>query len=303
MIRVAAFLAAGFAAFGAVPAAAADGEARHAVGTDLLFSTDAEDTSVVKAGLNFDLRHKGPEQYLGVRVEKAWFKPLGEHWRGRERAYVRAADSLGGWKWNATVGTDGDTVLGSAAIHDEARFRKELFVEREILETPEGLTRGIYYTFAGAAIDLPANERNVLTLVGGLQEFTGDNLRTHLRANFVHVLKPEAGLSLQLRTRYFRNSDPNEYDYYSPRWYAQAVPILQLRRYSNGWRYLLAGGVGVQRDSESKWRRSSYLNAQVTTPPKRGWAGTAAFLFSETPSTTGQGYKYMQLNVGLTRAF
>jgi hypothetical protein len=100
-----------------------------------------------------------------------------------------------------------------------------------------------------------------VTLVGGVQEFTGDNVRTHLRANFVHVLKPEASLSLQLRTRYFRNSDPREYDYYSPRWYAQAVPILQLRRFSNGWRYLVAGGVGVQRDSESKWRRSSYFNA------------------------------------------
>ena len=304
MIRTAArALAAGLIL--AAPAAAADMDApRHAVGADLFFSTDAEDTEVVRAGLNFDLRRSGPEKYLGLRVEKAWFRPLGEHWRGRERGYVRAADEVGGWKWNATVGSDGHTILGSAAIHDEERFRKELFVERDIIETPRGLDRGIYYTFGGLALDLPADERNVVTLVGGLQEFTGDNLRTHARANFVHVLKPEAGVSLQLRTRWFRNSHPREQDYYSPRWYAQAVPVLQLRRFTDsGWRYLVAGGVGLQRDSDSDWRRSSYFNAQVSSPQRARWAMNGALLFSETPSTAGSGYRYLQLSFGLTRAF
>lgn len=283
--------------------AAAPATAQRAIGTDLSVSTDADDTSVVKTGLNLDWRYKGADEYLGIRIEKAWFRPLGQDWRGRERAYLRGAGSARRWKWNASVGTDGRTVLGSASINDQSRFRKELFVEREILETPQGLARGIYYTFAGAAIDLPANERNVLTLVGGVQEFTGDNVRTHIRANFIHVLKPEAGLSLQLRTRYFRDSAPGEFDYYSPRWYAQAVPVLQLRRFSGGWRYLLAGGVGAQRDSASKWRRSSYFNAQVTSPARRGLAVTAALLFSETPSATGESYNYLQLTAGVRRTF
>ena len=304
MIRAAVVILAAMQLIAAAPAAAGDAdETSHAAGSDLFFSTDAEDTEVVKAGLNLDWRYEGPEEYLGVRLEKAWFRPLGQRWRGRERAYVRAADSLGDWKWNANVATDGHTVLGSAAIHDEARFRKEFFVEREILETPQGLGRGIYYTFVGAAIDLPADDRNLLTLVGGIQDFTGDNVRTHLRANLIHVAKPEWGLSVQLRTRYFRNSDPHEFDYYSPRWYAQAVPVLQLRRFSKGWRYLVAGGVGVQRDSESRWRRSSYFNAQITSPPRRRWAGHAALLFSETPTATGQSYNYLQLTLGLTRSF
>lgn len=275
----------------------------HAVGTDIFFSTDADHTSVIKSGINLDWFYSNPEKYLGVRFEKAWFKPLGQQWHGRERAYVEAADSIRKWKLAGRAGTDGHSVLGSASIHNEARFRQEYFVERDIVETPIGLRRGIYYTFAGAAIDLPANDRNVVTLFGGLQDFTGENLRTHLRANLIHVLNPDAGLSIQLRTRYFHNSDPREFDYYSPRWYTQAVPVLQLRRFSHGWRYLLAAGVGVQRDSDSGWRRSSYLNAQLTSPPNRGWAIKGAALFSETPSTTGQSYNYLQMNLGVTRAF
>jgi hypothetical protein len=288
----------------AAPAPAPAAPPSQAVGTDLFFSTDADRTHVVKAGLNLDWGYEGPERYVGIRLEKAWFKPLGRRWQGRNRFYLRTADSLGAWKWNLTAGTDGHSVLGAADIHDESKFRKEFFVEREIVETRAGLKRGIYYTFVGAAVDLPADDRNLITLVGGAQAFTGRNLRTHLRATFIHVLDPELGLSLQLRTRYFHDSDPHEFDYYSPRWYAQAVPVLQMRRFTaSGWRYLLAGGIGAQRDSASGWHRSSYFNAQLTSPPRRRWSGTSSLLFSETPTATGRSYNYMQLTLGLTRTF
>jgi hypothetical protein len=291
-------------AAGASPCAAAAQAPAHAIASDLFVSTDADHTDVVKAGLNLDWRDGGPEEYLGVRLEKALFKPVGTRWQSRTRAYLRAADSAGQWKWNLTAGSDGRTVLGAADIHDESAFRKEFFVEREVVETRTGLKRGIYYTFGGAAIDLPLNDRNVLTLVGGAQQFTGDNLRTHVRATYVHVLSPEQGLSIQLRTRYFHDSVPHEFDYYSPRWYVQAVPVLQLRRFTDsGWRYVVAGGVGAQRDSSTNWRRSSYFNAQVSSPPKAGWSGTAALLFSETPTTAGHSYDYVQMTVGLAHRF
>lgn len=284
-------------------AGAATGPA-HAVGADLFGSTDADGTAVVRAGLNLDFAYEGPDEYLGVRIERAWFNPGGQGWQARERVYVRGADDLGQWTWTAQVGTDGDSLLGSASIHDDAAFRKEFFVEREILETPQGLARGLYYTFAGGAIDLPADDRNIVTLVGGLQAFTGDNVRTHLRANYVHVVKPDLGLSAQLRTRWFRDSVPHEYDYYSPRWYAQVLPVLQMRRTSaSGWRYLVAGGLGLQRDSATGWRRSSYFNAQLTSPAGRPWTGHAAMLFSETPTTSGRSYSYLQFTAGMARAF
>jgi hypothetical protein len=126
-----------------------------AVGADVFYASDADDTELMRVGLNLDWRHRGPEEYLGIRLEKARFNPSGRGWQSDERVYLRAADQLGQWKWSAQAGTDGDTVLGSASIHDESKFRKEVFLEREILETPQGLDRGIYYTFAGAAIDLP----------------------------------------------------------------------------------------------------------------------------------------------------
>ena len=92
-------------------ARAADAPPSHAVGADVFFSTDAEHTDVVKAGLNLDLSHHGSEDYLGFRLEKAWFKPLGEGWQGRERAYVRAAGPAG-----TGVAARAGTTMNSLAV-------------------------------------------------------------------------------------------------------------------------------------------------------------------------------------------
>lgn len=290
------------------PAAAvaqnAQGTSSPAIGADLFYSSDAEDTEILRSGINFDLRRTGPEQYYGLRVERARFRPLGQQGRTMERAYARAANSADRWTWKATVGTDGHTILGSASIHDDSRARKEVFVEREIVETPLGVSRGIYYSFAGAAIDLPADDRNIVTLFAGVQPFTGNNVRKHLRATYVRVLKPEWGLSAQLRTRYFHSSEPGEFDYYSPRWYVEALPVLQVRRFIGGWQILGAAGYGAQRDSESGWRSSRFFNARVTSPAfQKDWALSGGLLYTNTPVSTGFTYRYLQLNLAVSKAF
>jgi hypothetical protein len=275
----------------------------HAVGFDVFASTDADDTEVIKAGVSADWRYRGPDDYLGIRVETARFKPLGGPSTEDQRVYLRFADKTGGWSWKGQVGTDGETALGAVSVHNEARFRQEYFIEREILETPRGLDEGVYYTFVGGAFDLPVDDRNGFTAVVGLQDFTGDNVRTHLRLSYVHVLKPEWGLSAQIRTRYFHSSDPGEFDYYSPENYAEIMPVLQVRRYSNGWRWSVAGGVGGQKETGGDWRSARYFNAQVTSPPIREWAVNAAVTYSNTPVTSGYTYDYTQVNFGIVRAF
>lgn len=277
-----------------------------AVGTEFFYSTDADDTEVVRAALDFDLRNAGPDSYLGVRAEKARYNPSGTGWEGRERVYLRAADRLGHWQLRARVGTDGDTVIGAVSVNDDSRFRKEAFVERDIVETRAGLDRGIYSTFVGAAIDLPVDDRNVFTALVGVQAFTGENVRLHLRGSYSHVVKPDWGLSVQLRGRYFDSSHPREFDYYSPDWYAEALPIVQMRRFVGGWELVGAAGYGMQRDSGSDWRASRYLHARFRSPLASSWSVNGAVTYTNTPSATGvsnDGYSYVQFTLGLSRRF
>jgi hypothetical protein len=281
----------------------AEARAPAAATIDLFASSDADDTEVVRAGLNLDWFHPSEDRYQGVRLEKARFKPLGEGTTTFERIYARYADKAGHWTWNAQVGTDGDTVLGSVNIADTSRWRKEFFVERDILETRRGVGEGIYYTFAGAAFDVPLGERDTASVVAGAQGFTGKNVRLHLRGNYVHVIKPEWGLSVQLRGRYFHSTHPGEFDYFSPRWYAEVLPVIQMRRYAGGWRYLLAAGYGAQRDVASDWRASRFLNAQISSPVDRNFQVKASVVYSNTPVGSGYVYDYLQGTLAVTKRF
>lgn len=293
----------------AMPAALAaqDIEPGPAVGAEVFASSDSDDTDILRTAIDFDLRNAGENDRIGVRVEKAWYDPSGTGTRERERVFGRFATTSGDWDIAILAGTDGHTIIGSASAHDNSAFRKEVFIERDVVETQRGLDEDIYSTFIGAAIDLPLNERNIVTVLGGVQEFTGDNLRLHARANYVHVVKPEWGLSLQLRGRYFRDSDPGEFDYYSPRWYAQALPVVQLRRFVGGWELVGAGGIGAQRDANTDWRQSNFAHFRFHSPRNaQNWTAFGDVTYTDTPSNTatiGSGYDYIQGRIGVMRRF
>lgn len=272
-------------------------------GVQVYYSSDADDTEVVKTALDLDLSHADSEHYQGLSLEIARFQPAGQPWVEQHRLYYRFAGGEA-WKWSGRVGSDGHTVLGSVSVHNEAPRRQEYFVEREIIETPLGLRDGLYSTYAGAAFDLPFDERNLLTTVVGVQHFDGRNVRLHLRGSFISTLSAEHGLSAQLRLRYFHDSVANESDYYAPGWHAQALPTLQLRRFAKGWRYALAAGYGVQRSADTSWRPARLLEASITSP-KAGsaWSFQAGFTYTNTPVDNGSGYDYRQFFMSLGRSF
>jgi hypothetical protein len=274
------------------------------VGFESFYSSDADGTEIAKTLLDVDFQHMDSEHYQGFSLEDARFLPFGHTWVQSYRVYFRFADSSAQWKWDGRIGSDGHTLLGTADVHDEDPFRQEYFAERAIVETPLGLQRGLYSTYAGAAYDTPFDERNILTTVVGVQDFTGRNVRLQYKGNLIHMLVPEWGVSAQLRVRYFHDSVPDEFDYFSPRWYVQAVPTLQVRRYVNGWRYAFAAGYGRQDAADSSWHDARLLEATMTSPKDgHDWVFQAAFTYTNTPINSGFTYDYKQLMLSAGRSF
>jgi len=266
-------------------------------GADIFFSTDSDDTTIVIAGIEADLRNDDDGRRLGLRFENAWITPLGNDVEQLQRVFVQASDRAGDWKWAARIGTDGDNVIGSLTASDNSRFRKEVFVERDIIQTPLGLERGIYNLFIGAAIDLPADDRNIFTVLAGVEEFTGSNTRFHARLNYIHVIKPDWGLSLQLRSRYFHSTDPFEFDYFSPEHFVQVLPVVQVRRFIGGWRLLAAGGIGAQQFTGSEWLQANFAELRAERRVRGSWFVGAEALYSNAPGDLANqidNYSYVQ---------
>jgi hypothetical protein len=276
-----------------------------AAGVELFASTDSDDTGVVKLLGRALLTDRGPDRFAGLALEQAWFTPQGEKTRSSRRIYVDLADRAGDkWLWRARLGTDGHSWLGSANLRT-SDWSKEFFLEREIVETPRGVDEGIYYTFVGGSFDIPASPRDTVNVMAGVQEFTGKNVRLHLRGSYVHVMKPEIGLSVQLRGRVFHSTKPSEFDYYSPKDFVQLLPVVQMRRFdSSGWMYLGALGLGAQHATNSGWQSARLADFRVESP--RGAGGFRAFgqIQYSNSSLSGAGdYHYVMTRVGITARF
>lgn len=278
---------------------------RPAAGSEVWASTDSEGTSVVKFLGRALWDFQGREKFAGIVVEHLWFDPaFGEKGEG-DRIYLDLADHLGtGWRWRTRVGTDGDTVLGSAELR-RADWSQSFFIEREIVETDQGLQRGIYYTFAGASTDIAIDDRNLLAVTGGVQEFTGENVRLHLRSRLIHTVKAEAGLSAHLDARYYHSTEPGEFDYFSPKDFFRLLPLVQLRRSNDdGWMFLAAGGVGAQRSTGADWSVARFAQLRVESPPsRRNLDGFGEVLYATDSISGGTDYDYLMGRAGITMAF
>ncbi|WP_338468398.1 hypothetical protein RXV95_07580 [Novosphingobium sp. ZN18A2] len=276
-----------------------------AAGLEVSASTDSDGTDVIKVLGRALWNFEGKDKYAGIAVEHAWFSPARGRARVADRVYLDLADSLNAdWRWRARVGTDGHTVLGSAELR-KADWSRSIFVERDIVETEQGLTRPIYYTFVGASTDIPINDRNTFAVVAGVQKFSGRNERLHLRGRYVHVIKPDAGLSAQLYVQYYHSTAPNEFDYFSPENFVRALPILQVRRFdANGWMYLAAGGFGAQNTTGGGWTSARFAQLRVESPrSSRKIDAFAEITYTNDSITGGPNYNYVQGRAGLTLRF
>lgn len=283
----------------------AAGSADAGTGVELFASTDSDHTSVVKLLGRGLFKDEGPDEYAGLAIERAWFTPNGGKTRTDNRVYIDLANKAGeNWLWRARLGTDGHTWVGAANVRTKDRS-KEVFLEREIVETRRGVDQGIYYTFGGASFDFPVSDRDTLNAMAGMQTFTGDNERLHLRASYVHVAAPKIGLSVQLKGRYFHSTHPGEFDYYSPKDFLQLLPVVQMRRFdSHGWMYLAAAGLGAQHATGNHWQTARFAQLRVESP--RGKRDLSLFALAEysNASLTGAGdYHYVMGRFGLTARF
>ncbi len=296
----------------ATPAFAAADEDKgptQAAGFDIFGSSDADNFHVVKTGFSYFPQYENTQSYLGARFEHFIFSSDTRGSGHAERGFVNFASSTGDWNWGGTAGTDGRTALGSVnaftyGLFDQPNIRQEYFVNRDLVETPRGFGQGLYFTFFGGSYDIPLDERNTVTALVGAQTFSGKNYRLHLRSNYIYVVEPDWGLSVQLRGKYFWDSLPREFDYFSPRWYMEAIPTVQLRRFYERWQFLVAAGYGARRNNGAPWQGAGLAQVSIISPRfGSNWVIDASFLYSNQPIVESNAYTYEQATISLIRRF
>ena len=290
-------------------ALATTAHASPALDAQTFYSSDGAGFETFKQLAGIDFQYRDPEHYLGIAAQRARYEGPGFE-AGYNRIYLNYADSHDrgdgtSWKWNTLLGGDGHTWLGNAEIFREGAdgSRDDVFLERDIVETREGTRRGLYYTLLGVAEDFSLSPRWSATGVVAVQDFTGDNTRALFKGRLGYLLSEDWGLSVQLRTRWFRDSHPYEYDYFSPRWYGEWIPTLQLRRFYGGNQFRIAIGYGRQRASDRDWQPTKLAEIGWTSPKRGAWYAKINAGYTNTPVNTSYAYSYRYINAQLILPF
>ena len=301
-------LASRLALAGSVLSVAPCASAAQALRLELGASSDSESADIVRSALAWMPDYTDLDHFSGIKLERAAITPTGTptHDTGRVYGLFAGGDA---WKWNLALGSDGHRFLGSANLFSDADDRhREVFFERDIVGTTVGLSRGLYYSFIGATADLPLGPRDTLVGLAGWQSYDGNNDRLHLRGRYIHVVSEDWGLSVQMRARYFRDSDPHEFDYYSPHWYGEALGVLALRRWYGGWEFSGAIGNGRQRDDRRAWHAAHLAEMRITSPKRGAWYLDVHAVYTDTALGSGGGigdasYAYRAFDVSLNRTW
>ena len=235
------------------------GHALEALGTA---DSDHFYSARLRAGIL--LRHESAYDFAGLGIGAASYQQ--REWSAERYSLVGAL--------RRTERATGAGVVASAGISEAAdRWRIiadatwnarlspsagfELIGQRDLVETRAGIDAGTMTNFVAASIDYAASERLTLIGLGGLQVYSDNNWRPHLRGRAIYTLMPEQGLGLQARARGYDSNGTAPATYFNPERYVQADVGLRLRRALGDWRMLAAAGFGEE-DVEGVERKGTY---------------------------------------------
>lgn len=182
-----------------------------------------------------------------------------------------------------------------------------LSLERDYVNSVAGIDEGVTFNSVALVADHAFTGRFNVGLAAGTTDFSNDNQRPFVRTRWNYELAPSHGLNAYLKTRSYRNSEPNRPQYFSPERLNEASAGLSVRFLAAPRVVLgLAADAGTQHTEAGSQRIWSYA-LRLASPHRDAvqWsiglqASNAAGVSQATPAAS---YRYtaavVQLSVPL----
>lgn len=216
-------------------------------------------------------------------------------------ALLRKVDpaTANGWQLDAGLSLQGghSTIALDGSFHTAlaAKTGLDLFINRDWVETRAALAQGVDFTFLGGAIDQGIGEHWTVVGVAGLQLFSDDNNREHLRARIVYQPMLDSGLTLQLRYRTFHSSGTGGTTYFNPANYDETLLAAGWRKRIAGWVFRAAAGQGAQHVNGGPGSNTRLLELQLDSPYRGEQFIRVRGGHNQSASFGGPNYRYTYL--------
>lgn len=299
-----AWLAAGLIASGAVSAADAAASS-HGGGANTFFANDSEGFSTGRIGLDYLPVYTNRGALTGVRVAATRYSQDGWSRDGQQLgAMVRSIDpaTLEGWQIEGGLSRQGGHQLLSLDASYRTAIAKassvEVFASRDWVETRRALDEGVRVTFAGAAFEQALGPHVTVVAVGGYQDFSDGNHRTHGRLKLIVQPDLELGLTLQARYRVYHGAgDEVRRSYFNPDRYDETMLAVGWRKRVNGWLGSLTAGLGRQHVGDAGATSTRLLEVALETPAYQRQSVRLRAGFNRSAAFGGPDYSYRYAQV------
>lgn len=283
-----------------VGAADVGGNLRQGIGGALFSSKDNEDFFTQRTAVEYLPRFTHGDALTGVRVTSHRFEQNNWSRNGQQLTLMhRDIDpaTANGWQLESGLFRQGEHRLLTLDGNYRAPLAKdtavEFFINRDWVETAEGLNQGIHFTYAGGSLEQGIGSH--VTLVGllGHQRFSDDNYRNHGRVRLIVQPNLDLGLTLQARYRvYTSKSEDVGGAYFNPKQYDESLLMVGWRQRISGWMAHLTAGAGRQRVADDPSTPARLLEINLHSPPHRSYSFRMRGGVNQSASFNGPNYRY-----------
>lgn len=286
--------------------AATDDESfKQAAGAALSVSSDNENFSIRQTAVQYLPKYNHAESLTGFRYTIHHFEQNDWSRSGQQVTFLHrnvVPATANGWQLETGLFRQGRhnllTVDGNYRVALAERTGLELFINRDWLENATALDRGIHFTFSGLALEQGLGSHITLVGLGGLQNFSDGNSRSHGRFNLVVQPNLDLGLTLQVRYRtYAASSEDVDGAYFNPSAYEQAMLALGWRQKVQGWNVSLTLGAGQQKVGDDPRTPTRLLEVGIQSPLNRTYSLRLHGGLNQSASFSGPGYRYNYLGI------
>jgi hypothetical protein len=290
-------------ALGALGGAPEEPSARHLdgpmrllprAGADLFLdaSRDTDGFSAVHSRAGLLWRHESINRFSGVHVGADNFRQHGwsRHGVSLLGVYRDVERETGeGLSLQAGMSRLGDDLRAVGELTWNKRFSAatgmELLGNRSFVETRLGLEQATMSNFLAISGDHTIGDRLTLAGLAGVQAYSDNNTRAHLRARGIWLLVPEQGFAVEARVRAYDSSRPGRAAYFNPERYLRGEVGLRLRRSIGDWRVLAEAGAGSEDISDSARKGTGYATLRL----QRSFANDMTFAILMTSQRSSEG--------------
>lgn len=272
----------------------------RAAGTEVFFSHDSDGFQTTKVSAEFFPEFKDSNHYVGVRASAYDYRDHDWSKSGQKLSLLaKKVDpaTANGWTVDTGLFQQGSRTLLTFDGDYQTQLSKtthlELFANRDWVETPTALDRGISFNFVGAAVDQKFGEHVTLVGLAGPQFFSDGNRRDHGRIKLIYQPFLDSGLTLQARYRTYHSTKADvDGHYFNPRNYSESMLAVGWRKRFSGWTTGLTAGVGREQINHGPSEPTQLFEFNLQSPVRGSQFLRFRAGYSSSASFYGPNYHY-----------